>query len=66
MSATSDFFNVAKKIIFVTENINALNEKVATIAKNVAGIDCRLIRIETLAEMSQRPARRRNLPGDAK
>ena len=64
MSVTSDLFNVAKKIVFVTENIGSLNEKVATLTKDVAAIDRRLIRIETMAELSQQAPRRRTLRGD--
>jgi hypothetical protein len=62
--STWDFVNVAKQILFVTENISSLNEKVSTLAKDVAAIDRRLIRIETMAEMSQQPLRRRSLRGD--
>jgi hypothetical protein len=62
--STWDFVNVAKQILFVTENISSLNEKVSTLAKDVAAIDRRLIRMETMAEMSQQAPRRRSLRGD--
>jgi len=64
--STWDFVNVAKQILFVTENISSLNEKVSTLAKDVAAIDRRLIRIETMVEMSQQAPRRRTLRGEQK
>jgi len=64
--STWDFVNVAKQILFVTENISSLNEKVSTLAKDVAAIDRRLIRIETMVEMSQQAPRRRALRGEQK
>ncbi|QTD56279.1 hypothetical protein [Parasphingorhabdus cellanae] len=61
MSAVSDVLAGLKKVILLEENVSRLQEEVAGVAKDVrrtrdyaAEIDKRVIRIETMIEMSGR------------
>lgn len=59
MSLADNFMSAAKQILLATENIKRLDDKIHRLADDVAGMDRRLIKIETLIELGQRSSHRR-------
>ena len=62
MSLLSDAFAMTKKVLLVSENLDRLSEESRQLSRNVMDHEHRLIRIETVLEVSQH-ASRRTLPG---
>ncbi|HXE07529.1 MAG TPA: hypothetical protein VN612_06515 [Acidobacteriaceae bacterium] len=54
MSLLSDALATTKKIFLVSEELDRLSEDVRELARAVADHEGRLIRIETMIEMTQR------------
>ncbi|MHB1699535.1 MAG: hypothetical protein ACYCSN_05250 [Acidobacteriaceae bacterium] len=64
MSLTEDFFSAAKQLLLATENLKRLDSKVERLADDVAGMNLRLVRVETMLAIETRPRRSRQLPGE--
>jgi len=62
MSLLSDAFAMTKKIVLVSENLDRLTEESRQLSRTVVDHEHRLIRIETVLEVSQHTSRR-TLPG---
>jgi len=62
MSLLSDAFATTKKILLVSEELGRLREDCNALSAKVTDHEHRLIRIETMIEMSAKPSRR-SLPG---
>ena len=68
MSVAETFFNAAKQFLLATENLKRLDEKVSRLADDVAGVNVRLVRLETILaveDSSRRHRRTRTLPGES-
>jgi hypothetical protein len=63
VSLAESFLKATKQILLVTENIKRLDDKVHSLAGNVSEIDRRLLRMETMVELTQGFSRGRSLPG---
>jgi len=63
MSTAGDAFNLIKRILLINEDMARLSASVDRLNTTVSQHEIRLIRLETLAEMSPRP-RRAVLPGE--
>ena len=63
MSLAEDFFNAAKQLLLATENLKRLDAKVERLADDVAGVNLRLVRVETVLSIEGPPRRRRQLTG---
>jgi hypothetical protein len=62
MSLLSDAFSTTKKILLVSENLDRLTEESRQLTRTVTDHEHRLIRIETMIEMTPRSSNR-TLPG---
>lgn len=63
MSLLSDAFATTKKSFLVSEELNRLSEDAKALSRTVTDHEHRLIRLETMIELSQR-SRRKTLPGN--
>jgi hypothetical protein len=70
MSVAESFLNAGKQFLLATENLKRLDERVSRLADDVAGMNMRLVRVETILALKRRsgtPSRRRRertLPGE--
>ena len=71
MGALSDSLKALKKILLIEENVSRLQQDVAGLASDVrrtrdyaAEIDKRVLRIETMIEMSGRQSGQRRIEGE--
>jgi hypothetical protein len=62
MNTLSDILAATKKVLLVTDDVCRLTDDTKSLAIKVADHEHRLIRIETILEMTPRPAHR-TLPG---
>ncbi|MCK4605649.1 MAG: hypothetical protein KAU41_13310 [Deltaproteobacteria bacterium] len=53
MGATDNFFKAIKDIMLLTNEVKGLTKEVINLSQEVREIDRRLIRIETMVEISQ-------------
>ena len=58
MSSAGDLFTIVKKLFLVSENMSRLSGEVQDLSKAVQQHGERLVRIETMIEMSTKPSRR--------
>jgi len=66
MSVAETFFNAGKQFLLATENLKRLDEKVSRLADDIAGVNVRLVRVETILAIENQPRRGRRprtLPG---
>jgi hypothetical protein len=61
MSSLSDVLAATKKILLITDDLKRLSHDSEALSERVSGHERRLIRLETIIEISQRPPR--TLPG---
>jgi hypothetical protein len=66
VSLIEKFLSASTQILLATENIKRNEEKVRGLAKEIAEVDRRLIRVETYIEIVQSSQGRRTLPGRGK
>jgi hypothetical protein len=64
VSTLSELLTATKNILLVTEDIKRLTQETESLASKVASHEHRLIRIETMIEMSGSRRPRRVLPGE--
>ena len=68
MSVAETFFSAGKQFFLATENLKRLDEKVSRMADDVAGMNLRLVRVETILALDNQPRRSRRprtLPGES-
>ncbi len=69
MSVAETFLNAGKQFLLATENLKRLDEKVSRLADDVAGVNVRLVRVETILALGPEPRRARRprtLPGESR
>jgi hypothetical protein len=64
MSLLSDAFAMTKKVLLLSENLDRLTEESRQLSRSVIDHEHRLIRIETLIEVSGAKRTRHRLPGE--
>jgi len=53
MSLAENFLSTAKELLMMTENVKRMDVRLDRLADDVAGVDRRLVRIETMVEISK-------------
>jgi hypothetical protein len=64
VSALSEVLSATKKVLLVTEDIKRLSEETESLARKVTDHEHRLIRIETMIEMTGNKRPRLVRPGE--
>jgi len=65
MSITDRVLDALKNAVLLESRVSTLADSVAELARDVRGMDRRLVRLETMVELARRPARARREIDDA-